>query len=277
MTQLPEVEVIKRELEKELVGKKIKDVWLSPAELVKRHGTIKDFSASLVDNKIVSVDRKGMCLLFELDNDTTLVAIPGSRARMTKETAKEARGDATRMVLQWTTGGSVHYHDLEADGELFVVDTDKVDELDDLAKLGMDPLAEPIPWPVFSSALTDRKDLLKAVMVDDSFVVGLGNIYSDEILFEAGLAPARNSATLSSQEVRRLHRAILEVIYEAIKQGGTDKAPSETDKGFLPYDEVGHLKIYAREGQADARSRAIIEYGKIKKGLYAYHSPRTQT
>ena len=141
----------------------------------------------------------------------------------------------------------------------------------------MDPLAEPIPWPVFSSALTDRKDLLKAVMVDDSFVVGLGNIYSDEILFEAGLAPARNSATLSSQEVRRLHRAILEVIYEAIKQGGTDKAPSETDKGFLPYDEVGHLKIYAREGQADARSRAIIEYGKIKKGLYAYHSPRTQT
>ncbi|WP_108668237.1 DNA-formamidopyrimidine glycosylase family protein [Euzebya rosea] len=277
MTQLPEVEVIKRELEKELVGKKIKEVWLSPAELVKRHGTIKDFSASLVDNKITSVDRKGMCLLFELDNDTTLVVIPGSRARMTKETAKEARGDATRMVLTWTTGGSVHYHDLEADGDLFVVDTDTVDDLDDLAKLGMDPLAEPIPWPVFSSALTDRKDLLKAVMVDDSFVVGLGNIYSDEILFEAGLAPARNSATLSSQEVRRLHRAILEVIYEAIKQGGTDKAPSETDKGFLPYEEVDHLKIYAREGQADARSRATIEYGKIKKGLYAYHSPRTQT
>ena len=150
-------------------------------------------------------------------------------------------------------------------------------ELPELQNLGMDPLAEPIPWPVFAQALTDRSDVLKAVMADDSFVVGLGDIYSDEILFEAGLSPHRQSATLSSQEVRRLHRAILEVIYEAIKQGGVDKLSEEYPEGFTPFEEVGHLKIYGREGQPDARSRAIIEYDKIRKGLYAYHSPKTQT
>ncbi len=277
MTQLPEVEVLKRELEKEVVGKKIKDVWLSPAELVKRHGTIKDFAATLADVKITDLDRRGLLLLFGLEDDRTLVIKPGSRARLSKETATADRGEFTRMTMTFTTGGSLHYHDLEPDGELFVVSTDAVDDIDELQKLGMDPLAEPIPWPVFSQALTDRKDMLKAVMSDDSFVVGLGNIYSDEILFEAGLSPARGSATLSSQEVRRLHRAILEVIYEAIKQGGVDQAPGEGVDGFIPLEEVGHLKIYAREGQPDARSRAIIEYGKIRKGLYAYHSPRTQT
>ncbi len=277
MTQLPEVEVLKRDLEKEIVGKKIKDVWLSPAELVKRHGTIKDFAATLAESKITAIDRRGLLLLFTLDSEQTLVVKPGARARLSKETANAERGEFTRMTMTFTTGGSLHYHDLEPDGELFVVDTDAVDGLDELQKLGMDPLAEAIPWPVFSQALTDRKDLLKVVMSDDSFVVGLGNIYSDEILFEAGLSPMRGSATLSSQEVRRLHRAILEVIYEAIKQGGVDKSPGDGVDGFIPFDEVGHLKIYAREGRPDARSRAIIEFVKVRKGLYAYHSPRTQT
>lgn len=277
MTQLPEVEVARRDLEKEIVGKKVKDVWLSPAELVKRHGTIKDFTATLVDRKIESLDRQGLCLLFGLDDDTTLVLVPGTRARLTKETANEDRGEHTRMVLTFTTGGSLHYHDLEADGAMVIVDTESLPEVEELQGLGMDPLAEPIPWPVFANALVDRDDLLKAVLVEDSFVVGLGDIYSDEILFEAGLAPDRGSATLSSQEVRRLHRAILEVIYEAIKQGGVDQAPEEGADGFLPYEEVEHLKIYAREGQPDARSRATIEYGKIRKGLHSYHSPRTQT
>ncbi|WP_370327289.1 DNA-formamidopyrimidine glycosylase family protein [Euzebya sp.] len=277
MTQLPEVEVLKRDLEKEVVGKKIKEVWLSPAELVKRHGTIKDFAATLEDRKITEMERRGLALLLGLDDDHTLVVLPGSRARMTKETATADRGEYTRMTMSFTTGGSLHYHDLEPDGQLFVIDTDAVADLDELHGLGMDPLAEPIPWPVFAQALSDRDDLLKAVLVDDGFVVGLGDVYADEVLFEAGLAPGRGSSTLSSQEVRRLHRAILEVIYEAIKQGGVDQAPEEGADGFIPYAEVDHLKIYAREGQPDARARATIEYAEIAKGLKSYYSPGTQT
>lgn len=277
MTQLPEVEVLKRDLEKEVVGKRIKDVWLSPAELVKRHGTIKDFTAALVDAKITSLDRRGLLLLLGMDDDHTLVVIPGSRSRLSKETAKAARGEATRMTVEFATGGALHYHDLVPDGELFIVDSDAVDQVEELQRLGMDPLAEPIPWPVFAQALADRKDILKAVLSDDTFVLGLGNVYSDEVLFEAGLAPDRGSATLSSQEVRRLHRSILEVVYEAIKQGGTDKPPADGAEGFTPYAEVDHLKIYEREGLPDARSRAIIEHTKIRKGLSSYYSPRTQT
>lgn len=276
MTQLPEVEVLRRDLEKEVVGKKIKDVWLSPAELVRRHGTIKDFAATLSERKITALRRVGLVLLFELDENMTLVVICGRRARMTKETATAERAEFTRMTMTFTTGGSLHYHDLEPDGELFVIDSDQVADLKEIKGLGMDPLAEPIPWPVFAQVLVDRDDMLKVVMRDNSFVVGLGDVYSDEILFEAGLAPDRGSSTLSSQEVRRLHRAILEVVYEAIKQGGSDQAP-DSGNGFLPYDEVAHLKIYGREGLPDSRSRAIIQYDKIRKGLYSYHSPRTQT
>jgi formamidopyrimidine-DNA glycosylase len=276
VTQLPEVEVLRRDLEKEIVGKRIKDVWLSPAELVKRHGTIKDFAAELSDSKITGMDRRGLLLLLELDSDRTLVVVPGSRARMTKETASAARGELTRMVMTFTQGGAIHYHDLVPDGELFVVDSDAVGDLDELQGLGMDPLAEPIPWPVFAQALAARDDMLKAVLVDDGFVVGLGDVYADEVLFEAGLAPDRMSATLSSQEVRRLHRSILEVVYEAIKQGGTDQTPPDGD-GFTPYAEVGHLKIYDRAGQPDARSRALIERSTLRRGLHAFHSSGTQS
>jgi formamidopyrimidine-DNA glycosylase len=277
VTQLPEIEVLRRDVEKEALGKKVKDVWLSPADLVRRHGTIKDFAAALVDTKITGVDRRGRAVLLALDSGRTLVLLPGSRARATKETATADRGELTRMVIAFSTGGALHYVDAEPDGELFVTDTELVDEVEELQGLGMDPLAEPIPWPVLSQALTERADILKAVLADDGFVVGLGDVYSDEVLFEAGLAPDRGSATLSSQEVRRLHRSILEVVYEAIKQGGADRPPADGSGGFIPYAEVDHLKVYAREGLPDARSRAIIQHTKIRKGVSSYHSSATQS
>jgi formamidopyrimidine-DNA glycosylase len=272
VTQLPEVEVLRRDLEKEALGKKVKDVWVSPAEVVRRHGTIKDLVAAVTDAKITSVDRRGRAVLVGLDGSRALVLVPGSRARALKTTASADRAPSTRVVLGFATGGAVHYLDEQADGELFVVDGDAVEGLPEVQGLGMDPLAEPIPWPVFAQALADRADVLKAVLVDDGFVVGLGDVYSDEVLFEAGLAPDRGSATLSSQEVRRLHRAILEVVHEAIKQGGADRAPADRPDGFVPYGEVDHLKVYAREGRPDARARATITYTKIRKGLFSYHS-----
>lgn len=277
MSALPEAEVLRRDLDKELVGKKIKEVWVSPAELVRRHGTIKDFAATLEDRKVVGAERRGTVVLLGLDGDDTLVLIPGTRCRVTRESATADRAEHTRMVATFTTGGSIHYQDLEADGQLFVIPTEEVEGLPELQALGLDPLAEPIPWPVLAQQLTARREMLKQILLDETFVVGLGDVYTDEILFEAGLSPTRTPDTLSSQELRRLHRAILEVLYEAIKQGGVDAPVSEKDPSFAPYREIDFLKVYDREGEPDARSRQPITHAEVADGIWAYWSPNSQT
>lgn len=277
MTQLPEVEVLRKDLEKEVVGKRVKEVWVSPAELVRRHGTIKDFAATLTERKLLGVSRRGVVLLLQLDEDLVLVIVMGRRARITRETASADKGTYTRMIASFTTGGSMHYHDLDADGSMFIVPTAEVDDLEELSGLGLDPLNDTIPWPELAQRVVAQEIPLGKLFRDPSFVAGLGDVYADEILFEAGLSPKRSSTTLSNQEMRRLQRAILEVLYEAVKQGGVDQPRSEGDDTFVPYEEIEFLKIHGRAGEPDARSREPIVCEDIGDGVRAYFSPRTQT
>jgi len=112
---------------------------------------------------------------------------------------------------------------------------------------------------------------LKALLTDDSVIVGLGDIYSDEVLFHAGLLYDRGSATLSTQEVRRLYRALSETVHDAIKYRGT----SIESRPFVDvYGEPGdfgiHLAVYGRAGELSPRSRAPIQRVKLK-GRWVYY------
>lgn len=272
MTQLPEAELIFREMEKELAGKRIKDVWVSGAKFVRGPSTIKAFVAGIQGAKIGEMTRRGTSILIELDNDRVLIIMPGSRARMVRHTASAKATKTVRMTMSFSTGGSVHYSDMDGDGQFYLLETEQVDSVAEFQNLGLDPLDEPIPWPVFSADLEARKRPLIEVLVDPSFVVGIGEIYANEILFRAGLHPLRMSDTLSNQEVRRLHRSVLELVNDAIKAGGVDVPVDGDPDAFMPFDELELIEIYGRAGQPDTRSRAIIERFELEGGITAFAS-----
>ena len=120
-------------------------------------------------------------------------------------------------------------------------------------------------WTAFGEALRSRKGKLKVVLMDQKFIAGLGNIYSDEILFAAGLRHDRSSETLTTQEIRRLYRALVEILHEAIKHRGSSLADEQYRDLF---GEVGEFqfqhKVYAREGEACRRCRAPIVRAKFQ-------------
>ena len=125
-------------------------------------------------------------------------------------------------MLTFTQGGQLRYVDPRTFGELFVTAPDELTkDIPELAALGMDPVDEPIPWVKFREMLLSRTTKLKPLLMDQSFIAGLGNIYSDEILWEAGLRHDRTPQTLSTMEIRRLYRAIVEVLHEAVKHRGS--------------------------------------------------------
>ena len=136
----------------------------------------------------------------------------------------------------------------------------------ELAHIAIDPLDQVFTWQTFQYLLAEKAAKMKQLLMDQKFISGLGNIYSDEVLFHAGLRYDRMSDTLSSQEVRRLYRAIQEILQESIKARGTtldDEA--YVDLFGKPGEYAAELKVYGRAGLPCRRCRTPIQSVKISR------------
>jgi formamidopyrimidine-DNA glycosylase len=262
MPELPEVETIRRDLEKEAVGKRIKSVEVTGTRTVRRQPP-EELVSRLEGAKVMSVTRKGKHLLLGLGEDLLVIHL-GMSGQLLKAAAKDPMSPHTHVVITFTQGGQLRMLDPRTFGEMYVVSTEKqAEEAPELADLGFDPVDDVISWNTFGSMLMARKTKLKALLMDQHFMAGLGNIYTDEILWAAGLRFDRISDTLSTQEVRRLYRAMGETLQEALKLRGSSLADEQYRDLF---GKVGSYqnehKVYAREGQACRRCRQVIKRTK---------------
>jgi formamidopyrimidine-DNA glycosylase len=264
MPELPEVEIIRRDLEKEVVGKKIRAAEVratrNAMRIIRRHGRRREFEEPLVGARITEVARRGKYLMLGLTGDRVLIAHLGMSGQLLLVKATADFENHTHVVLRLTGGVDLRYIDPRAFGVLFVVTQEELDGIKEFHRLGLDPLEQPLTWRYFSETLAQRRTKMKSLLMDQRFICGIGNIYSDEILFVSGIRHDRPSDTLSDQEVRRLYRAIQEVLQEAIRERGT----SADDEQYRDlFGVVGGyqklLRVYQREGVACRRCRTAIE------------------
>src|SRR5206468_7044821 len=154
---------------------------------------------------------------------------------------------------------------------------DELGKVKELQHIAIDPLEDTFTWQSFGDLLAQRAAKLKQLLMDQKFVSGLGNIYSDEVLFAAGLRYDRMSDTLSSQEVRRLYRAMREVVQDAIRFRGTTLSDEAyVDVFGKPGEFQSELKVYGRRGQACRRCRTPIDTVKLS-GRTSYFCPQCQS
>lgn len=265
MPELPEVETIRRDLDKEAVGKRIKAVDVTGMRSIRRHPNKKHFASKLIGHKISGVERKGKYLLVRLDGGDVLVVHLGMSGQLLLRGRKDPPDKHAHVVMTFTTGGQLRFVDPRTFGELFVTAADHLaDEVPELAHLGFDPFDDVMTWIRFGELLRARHSMLKTLLMDQRFLAGIGNIYSDEILFAAGLRYDRSSDSLSSQEVRRLYRSMVETLQDAIRHRGS----SLSDEQYRDlFGEVGDFqtqhKVYDREGQACRRCRSTIVRVKV--------------
>lgn len=260
MAELPELETLRRELEKESVGKRFKIPEVTGNKLTKRNGTKKVFQARLEGAKVKSVDRRGAYLVGNLDNGELLMIHLGEKGYLEKVAPRSTAPKGTVLTLAFTQGGQIRLVDTSGTAQVFVVASDNLaEEAPELAAIGLDPVADPVSWTSFARSLLARNVKLKALLMDQEVVAGIGPIYSDEILYEAGLRHDRISSELSSQEIRRLFRALVETLHEAIKHRGTtvDDHPF-VDLYGKPGDHQDELRVYGREGEPCRRCRAPV-------------------
>jgi formamidopyrimidine-DNA glycosylase len=221
--ELPEVETVRRGLDARVVGRRIESVEVGRERTVRRTSA-REVIDGLAGTTLVGVDRRGKYLIGRLDSgDAVMIHLRMSGQVLLAE-AGATRPPHTHVVLH--LGGEpaeeLWFVDPRTFGEVVVFDPDHaVVELPELALLGVDPLADGLDAAALGVLLGSRRRQLKALLLDQHVIAGIGNIYADEILHAARLHPDRRSDTLSRAEVGRLDEAIHHVLGEAIGAGGS--------------------------------------------------------
>ena len=274
MPELPEIEILRRDLEKEVSGRKIKQVDVPITATIKRAGTKKSLAARLEGAKIDKVIRKGLWILFKLDTGEIAMMSLGDRSQITRNQNKDAVDKSTAVILTFTQGGQLRISDPAKSCEFFVVDASEVDDV--IGEVGFDLVDEPVSWTKFGERLLRRKGKLKAILMEPSMLAGIGMVYSDEFLFEASLRFDRSPDTLTTQEIRRLYRAVVEIIHDSVKHGGATVG----EHGVLtlagkPGGYTSMINVYGRDGQMSPRARGPIAKSKFGSG-YTYYCEQTQ-
>ena len=274
MIESPEIEVVRRELEREVTDRRVKAIEVL-AESVTSHSA-EELNERLHRAKITGdITRQGLQLLVGFDNDELMAVALGAGGHLRRQPNREAVKPATRLVITFTQYGGLRLLDFKEGARVRLLTPEQVVEQ---VPTGIDPLHTSLSWIDFSNLLRapPRPMYLKAFLTNTATIVGVGDMYADEILFNAGLRHDRMSDSLGRQEVRRLWRAIVEVLHDAVKYRGS----SLEDNHFVsPTGEPGtyqnHHNVYRRHGELSPRSRRPIVRVKYR-GRWTYYCEQSQ-
>lgn len=268
--ELPELEMIKRDLEREVVGRKVKEANAAGMSVLPRYKNRKSFSNQLEGVKITAVVRQADFILFPLDSEDILVVRMGN-GMLRRNANKDKEEKGTEVIITFTQGGQLRFVDDEGSGEVAVVPKDDImAEFPALNDPAIDPIDTPLSWLSFRDLIEANKTTLKELLTDGKALVSIGSMYADEVLFDAGLKYDRASTTLSTQEVRRLYRSLVETLHNVIKyRGATLEDRPWADVFGEPGIFEQHLQVFGKDGELSPRSRTPIQRAKFK-GNWTY-------
>jgi formamidopyrimidine-DNA glycosylase len=233
--ELPEVETVARSIAK-IVGRRILSAEFRCARILR--GDADQMTEALAGRRIRGIHRRGKFIVIELDGGYNLTVHLG----MTGKLLLGAKAGRHTHAIFNLDRGVLHYEDPRQFGKLEVSKGLPAR----VEKLGPEPLE--VSLAEFAARLKRRKARIKSVLLDQSFVRGVGNIYADETLFRAGIHPLAIAARLRGERVKRLHSAMVEVLTQAIAKGGSsisDYVDAEGRRGFFQFEH----RVYQRTGE----------------------------
>jgi formamidopyrimidine-DNA glycosylase len=269
--ELPEVETVRRALEPVLVGRRIDRAEILDARLTRPDDPAR-VAAELEGERVAAVERRGKYLIVRLASGGALLV----HLRMTgsfRTGALDEEDAYRRAVLRLDDGAGVAYRDVRRFGTWLLLAADELDPYL-TTRLGPEPLEDGFTTRVLRERLAGRRAPLKAALLDQRTVAGLGNIYADEALWRARLHPRREAGTLGTAEVRRVHRAVREALEMGVARQGSTlrdyRAPDGTSGSMQ--DE---FKAYGRLGEPCERCGTPIDR-IVVGGRGTWYCPRCQ-
>ncbi|MCS5681439.1 MAG: DNA-formamidopyrimidine glycosylase family protein [Actinomycetota bacterium] len=271
MLELPELETARRDLDREIGGLKIKQIdVMGPKRLIPGQANKTSLTNALAGSKVTSVRRIGMLLCLVVAKEQTLVIDLGSGGSVRRAANKDDVDSSTQLIIGFTQKGQLRLLDTDKELTVTLVDSDAIAEsFPGIVELGFDPVEQPIAWTDFGHRLLTHEKKLRPLLMDSSFIVGLGRVYSDEILHAALLRHDRVASQLITQEIRRLYRAIVETVHNAVKHRGVS-INGVRDVFGQPggYDE--YLEVFGRAGERSRNGRGDVLTARVGGSTHHY-------
>lgn len=257
MPELPEVETIRRDLQKLLPGKVIEDVKLLFPGFVK-YPDPGEFVRLCRGKAVLETGRRGKYLFLHLSEGFLLTVHLRMTGRLLYYLKQEPPALHTRGVFSFAGGEELHFHDVRKFGTMWLVEPGGLDRIGGLKALGPEPLKEGFSPAFFQECCRKTTRPIKSLLLSQEAAAGIGNIYADEALFKAGLNPRRRANSLIGEEAEKLRDAIREVLQEGISARGTSRR-DYLDAAGRSGSYQDRLKVYGRKGQECPNCRCPIQ------------------
>jgi formamidopyrimidine-DNA glycosylase len=296
MPELPEVETTVRDLKKTVLGRIFFDVWTDAKKMIKRPKRFEDFKKELIGKEILDVKRRGKNILFFLSSEKILLVhqkltghlLFGKWKKVKKEWISEIEGPLKgdpmnkflHLIFFFKDGWQLALSDLRKFAKVEILTKEELEK--EMEKLGPEPLDKDFTFEKFKERILKKtttrpppsrqrrapKGKIKQVLMDQGVIAGIGNIYSDEILWKAKIHPFKKVEKLNEEELKRIYKAMREILPKAIEVGGESisdyRRPSGERGGFDPL-----RKVYRREGEKCVRCGTKIK--RVKLGQRSAH------
>jgi formamidopyrimidine-DNA glycosylase len=286
MPELPEVETVRRGLHELIIGRIVKSVEFDfPKGFPNSQADVNQF---LISAEVTNVSRRAKVLMIDLSSGYTLV----THLKMTGQLVfvGEQRfgaghpndsiiGDlpdkSTRVDIEFTDGSHLYFNDQRKFGWMRLLPTVEVPNIEFMKKVGPEPLSSEFRWQEFKQRLARRKNTnIKAALLDQSVIAGIGNIYADESLWGAKIHPTTLVKDLSDSKIKILYSEIREVLQLAIDKGGS------SDRNYIQADGkkgsyLDFARVFRQEGQPCPRCGTTIEKSRVA-GRGTHTCPKCQ-
>ena len=261
MPELPEVETIVNTLKRFILNKTIDKVDVYWPNIIKEPDDARHFKFLLKGQTIRELSRKGKFLLFYLD-DYVMISHLRMEGKYSVHSSVEPVKKHTHVIFTFTNGEELRYNDVRKFGTMHVYPKGQEFINKPLSQLGPDPFDETFTFDYFYEKLKKTDRFIKAALLDQTIVTGLGNIYVDETLFKAGVHPLKRASVLTKKEILAIQEQAIATLEEAIKAGGTtirSYVNSQGDMGMFQQE----LYVYGQENKACKKCGTEITKMKV--------------
>lgn len=271
MPELPEVETIRRQLASEVVGRSWAEVVARPSRIFRTKPA--EVAKSLKDAVIESVERRGKVILIGFKGDRVLLVHLGMSGQVLIVPPAQCPGSHWHLEAMLDDGRLMVFRDPRRFGYYRLAKRGELDGLKELSGLGPDPLGPGFTWERFSADIREMTGLVKPVLLNQGFVAGVGNIYSDEILYASRVMPTRAIEALSPVELKGLYHSVRDTLTASISCGGTSFDEAFTDIYGKPGLYGSRLAVYGREGEPCRRCSSVLKTAQVggRSSVYCPH------
>lgn len=273
MPELPEVETIKEQLKKNIIGHKITNVFIYWPNII-LSSSIEDFIKKITSQMINDVKRRGKWLIIELEKDCLLIHLR-MEGKFFLKTQKDCYNKHEHVIFILNDKTELRYHDTRKFGRMQLITKTKLNNSLPLNKLGLEPFDKKLTVCYLKTKFKRRSIPIKSVLLDQSIIAGIGNIYANEILFLAGINPLKPAFKLKNLELELIIKYTKQVLKEAIKKGGT------TIRSYLSLDNKKgefqeQLLVHGKQDRPCINCKTMIKKVAIR-GRGTYYCPKCQS